>query len=253
MRARSAPTAVSVAVAAVVVAAAVVVLGLSLGTDPLGRTGPLPAADRGRPERGVDATHDLTTALPAGAQAVAGELVADPAGATVQTAPPAGLPLLAIPIDGPPWATAIVEGAAVEGWSVAFGIAGPSSFWAVTLHPAAGTVELVRVVGGQPSTLASRPLGAALAEGAEVRAVVRWQGRQVQVELAEAPLPTVSVPAATGPSIGLLGRGAAAQPGEARWTSVSVVAGTPLAPALLPPLLGARHVTADEAREGLGG
>ncbi|HMJ77079.1 MAG TPA: hypothetical protein VK507_13970 [Iamia sp.] len=255
MTARRVPTPAAVAVGAVVLAAVIVVLGLSLGTDPLGRTAPVPARARAVAEPGADATLDLAAALPETASALAGEWAPGPGGATVETAPPAsGLPLLTIPLDGPPWATATVEGSAVEGWSVAFGIDGPSSYWAATLHPAVGTVELVRVAQGQASTLATRPLAAGAGTGdAGVQAVVRWQGRQVQVELAGARLPTVTVPVGVAPAVGLLGRGAAAQPGGARWSSVTIVAESPLADALLPPLLGARHVTADEARQGLGG
>jgi hypothetical protein len=243
-----------VAVVAVVLAAAIVVLGLSLGTDPLGRTAPVPTRARAVAEPGTDATVDLTAGLPDTASALAGEWAPGPDGATVETAPASGLPLLAIPLDGPPWATAAVEGNAVEGWSVAFGIDGPSSYWAATLHPAAGTVELIRVVQGQATTLANRPLDAGAGAGdAGARAVVRWQGRQVQVELSGTRLPTVTVPVGVAPAVGLLGRGGAAQPGGARWSSVTVFAEPPLADALLPPLLGARHVTADEARKGLGG
>jgi hypothetical protein len=250
---RTGPASTTVAAVAIGLATAVVALGLSLRTDDLGRTAPVPAVTPSVPEAGADATIDLASALPATSGALAGQWAAGPGGATVTTAPASGGALLAIPLDGPPWATATVQGTAVDGWSVAFGVAGPSAYWAVTLRPTAGSVELIRVSGGQPATVASRPIPAGTTPDGPVEAVVRWQGRQVQVALAGAPLPTVTVPVGTDPSIGLLGRGAAAQPGAARWSSVAIEAGRPLGPAQLPPLLDARHVTADEARESLGG
>lgn len=239
-----------VGVGAVVVATAIVAVGLAATTDRIDDAVPVPAPDTSVPEQGPDVLHDLTEGLPPGAEELAGGWAADGSGASVAAA--ASLPsnpLLSVPVEGPSWATVTVTGEMVEGWSVAFGITGPDDYWAVSVLPESGTVQLVQVVAGRGASLAARDLPE---DGAAVIRLL-FRGRQVQAEAAGVPLPTASVSPRAPFAVGLLGRGRATAPGVAHWTSIEVVADPPLAAADLPPLLGARHRDADEVRTELGG
>lgn len=225
----------------------VVVAVATAGTEaPTGVVAAPPTPDRTIPEALPDIVIDLSEAIPAAAVPIDGGWAADGDGAQIATvAPYPRNPLLALPLGGSPWGTVTVRGEVTDGWTVALGVVDRENYIGVTIRPSPARVEVFSLVAGRATTLTSVLLVS------EPEAVVEFElsGGLAGVIASGVALPTVDLPrGAAATTIGLVGRGAASEPGGATWSDVDVDPRPPLAPPLRPPANGVGPAVANQAR-----